>query len=234
MTMELVIIAALAAGFLGSSHCAGMCGPVVMLLESGASDSSWRRQLVYRGLYNLGRGLCYVTLGMLAGLSGAMVGTAVGFEAAGLLRGLALVMVVFMGLHLMGFTRFLGRLEQWGAAAWRRVTPMARALLPLNTPARALAAGIVWGALPCGLVYSALTLALASGGAVGGAVTMLAFWMGTLPALVVAGAAAGRLTQLRSNSRYRFVAGVLLIAGAVAAAVLSLYLGHDTHSHHAV
>ncbi len=60
--------------------------------------------------------------------------------------------------------------------------PLASKAIPVNSPAKALSLGVIWGWLPCGLVYSTLTWALASGSIVSGASIMLFFGLGTLPA----------------------------------------------------
>jgi sulfite exporter TauE/SafE len=128
-----------------------------------------------------------------------------------ILRLLAGALVIAIGLNLLfnwSATRFL---EQAGAVIWRRLSPLARHILPVSTLPRALAAGFLWGALPCGLVYSAVAMAATSGNAAGGAVTMAAFWAGTLPALALAGASAERVNRWKSNRRFRQVAGIVMI-----------------------
>jgi sulfite exporter TauE/SafE len=108
--------------------------------------------------------------------------------------------------------RFLLPLERVGALLWRHVQPLSRRLLPVRTPAQALALGMVWGWLPCGLVYSALTTALASGSAGAGAATMLAFGLGTLPNLLLAGILATQLRALMQAPWLRRTAGLAVFA----------------------
>ena len=74
-----------------------------------------------------------------------------------------------------------------------------------------IGAGFLWGALPCGLVYSVVALAATSGNAAGGAAVMLAFWLGTLPALLFAGISAAKLSQWKSNLSFRRIAGTIMI-----------------------
>jgi len=210
----LVLPAAAAAGFFGSTHCIGMCGAIVVLFEQGTGRSPWLRRLAY----NAGRLGFYVLLGIVAGAGGAVL-TRVADVGTGLviLRLLAGLLVIAIGLNLFfgwSATRFL---EQAGAGLWARLAPFARHVLPLTSPARALAAGFLWGALPCGLVYSAVALAATGGTAAAGAAVMLAFWLGTLPALLLAGASADRLGRLRSGPTARRLAGaIMLVLGAFA------------------
>ena len=207
MNGESLWLAALLAGFFGSTHCIGMCGAIVVLFEQQV-DGDFVRRLAY----NTGRFGFYALLGAVAGFGGLVL-TRIGGANIGLmvLRLIAGLLVIAIGLQLMfngSFTRFL---ESAGAKVWQRMSPLAKHVLPMSTVPRALGAGFIWGALPCGLVYSAVAVAATSGGPVSGAVIMLAFWAGTLPALLVAGASAERLGRLRTNKVFRRLAGVVVI-----------------------
>ncbi len=217
MTAATLLPAAFLAGFFGSTHCIGMCGAIVMLFEQQAAASTrhWPRRL----LYNCGRLGFYVLLGSIAAAGGAVLTELTGVRPALMvLRVLAGLLVIAIGLNLLfdwSATRFL---EQAGAGLWRRLAPLARHVLPADSPGRAMAAGFLWGALPCGLVYSAVALAATSGHVGVGALVMLAFWLGTLPALLVAGASADSLVRWRSRRALRRLAGaVMLVVGALAA-----------------
>jgi len=209
MNNDVLLPAAFLAGFFGGTHCLGMCGAIVILYEQQVSEfNPWLRRL----FYNVGRLGFYALLGAVAGAGGAVL-TKVSGISSGLfiLRLLAGVLVIAIGLNLLfnwSATRFL---EQAGAGLWRRLSPLARHVLPVATPARALGAGFLWGALPCGLVYSAVALAATSGNAQGGATVMLVFWSGTLPALLFAGVSAAKLSQLKSNANFRRIAGTIMI-----------------------
>ena len=233
MTTELILVAALMAGFVGSSHCAGMCGPIAVLFEGKVAADSRFSGIARRILYNVGRGMFYVSLGTVAGFSGQVLAGALDLQgAAGLLRLVAAVMVVLVGLQLMGFTQALRFIEAKGARVWQWMSPLARRLLPISTPSRALGAGFVWGALPCGLVYSAAALAVSSGTALAGALTMAAFWLGTLPTLLVIGATAHRLRRWQNQPRYRPAAGLVLVIGALVAIAIPWLIGAHEHSVH--
>ena len=84
--------------------------------------------------------------------------------------------------------------------------------MPIDSTAKAAAAGALWGWIPCGLVYSMLALALASGDAVSGALVMAAFGLGTLPNLLAAGLAAQKLLAFRRIPWVRRGAGLAIIA----------------------
>lgn len=209
MNESLALPAAFLAGFFGSTHCLGMCGALVVLFEQTGERGSWLRRLVY----NVGRLGFYVLLGVIAGAGGAILTRATGVGTGlMLLRLLAGLLVIAIGLNLLfnwSSTRFI---EEAGAKLWRRVSPLARHVLPVTTLPRAFAAGLLWGALPCGLVYSAVALAATSGTIAGGGLTMLAFWLGTAPALLVAGASAERLARWKSKRLFRQLTGGVMIA----------------------
>jgi len=215
MSTDLLPPAAFIAGFFGSAHCIGMCGAIVVLFEQQAGSSAgWPHRIVY----NTGRLGFYALLGAVAGAGGAVVTRLSGVDKGLiLLRLVAGALVIAIGLNLLfnwSATRFI---EQAGAGIWRRLSPLAKFILPVSTLPRAFAAGLLWGALPCGLVYSAVALGATTGSPAAGALTMLAFWIGTVPAMVLAGASAARLTAWRANRTFRAVAGVtMLVIGALA------------------
>ena len=125
-------------------------------------------------------------------------------------------MLLAQGLYLAGVWQGLAHLERAGGRIWIHIKPWSRRLLPLDSASKAVALGALWGWLPCGMVYSVLTIAVASGHPIDGALTMLAFGLGTLPNLLAMGFAAEKLRPLLSNVRLRRVAGaVILSLGAI-------------------
>jgi uncharacterized protein len=205
--------AAFAAGLLGGVHCAGMCGGIVGTLALESRGNAIARQLAYNG----GRMASYSLAGAVAGSIGAAA-LAIGpwLLAQVAFFVLANAVMVLLGLYVAGWGRGVLRLEALGARGWRAIEPLARRMLPIDSTARALGAGLAWGWVPCGLVYSILALATASGDALSGAVVMAAFGLGTLPSLVASGFAAQRLVTLRRAPWVRRVAGLALVAfGAV-------------------
>jgi hypothetical protein len=201
---------------LGGVHCFGMCGGIVGALTLGLSPNASRRftaLLPYLLAYNSGRILSYTVAGLLAGGVGAWAANLAsvhhGQRALQLIAGLFMVL---LGLYLGGWWQGLHRLEQAGGVLWRRIEPLGRRLLPIRTPAQALGVGLVWGWLPCGLVYSVLIWAISAGGAAQGAFLMLSFGLGTLPALLAMGFFAATLARIAREAWVRRLAGALVIA----------------------
>lgn len=211
---------AFVAGLLSAGHCFGMCGGIVGAFSLGAGARNTGGPAGggrLRGLlaYNTGRILTYAALGALAGTLGATVG---GFLPPELARRggrlLAALFLVGLGLFLAGRPQFLQPIERLGARLWRRIEPAGRRFLQARGTGHALALGLVWGFLPCGLVYSMLAMASLAGGGADGALVMLAFGAGTLPALFAAGLAASRLRDLaRSTVLRRSAAAIYIAAG---------------------
>jgi sulfite exporter TauE/SafE len=220
---EQSLITALLAGLLGGAHCVGMCGGIVaaMSLQGGK-----RQPLPFHLGYNLGRLMSYTLAGALAGLVGsaAFLSEQLLPVQTGLYV-LAQVMLILMGLYLAGISRAVLWLERAGGGLWQRLQPRFGRLLPIRDFRGALAAGAIWGWLPCGLVYSVLITALASGGAVSGALLMLAFGLGTLPNLLAMGWAAERLRALAANRTVKLIAG-LIVAGLGVWGLVGLLLRH--------
>jgi len=231
----LPVAAALTLGFFGSVHCVGMCGGIVGVLTYNLPPEvrhAPNRLLPYAVAYNGGRILSYMAAGAIAGLVGAAALSPLDFERAITIgRGLAGAFMILLGFYVAGWSPVLSRLEQLGAKLWRRIEPFGRRFIPVHHPAQALALGIVWGWLPCGMVYSALTLALATASVPAGAVVMGAFGLGTLPMLLAMGLGASTFLQLAQRPALRKVAGLLIIAAGVYL-FFAPTVGHGDHVHH--
>lgn len=195
-------------GLLGGTHCIGMCGGIVSALSLGAAS-----RLSLHLAYNLGRIVSYALAGAMAGgLGAASLALSAQLPMRIVLYLLANLMLVALGLYLTGMTQALAFSERFGQKLWRHVQPLTRRYLPARTVAQAFPLGLLWGWLPCGLVYSALVTALASGSARQGAGMMLAFGAGTLPNLLLAGQLALRLKEYGAKAAVRFTAGLLVLA----------------------
>lgn len=220
------LLMALGAGLLSTLHCWGMCGSLIVALHAGAAGGG----TVRRGdptlscLYHGGRVSCYALLGAAGGSLSSLAGHAQAYRALQTLAALALVMA---GLRLAGWHRG-SWLEAIGYRLWRPLAPLGRRLWPIDRPWRAVASGLLWGLLPCGLVYAMLPVAAASGGAARGALVMLAFGAGTLPGMWGASMAVGRVMTLVDRASWRRLAGIALIGMAILWWLLQ-GLGHHAH-----
>src|SRR4051812_29479834 len=173
------LFAALTLGFLGSFHCVAMCGPIALALP--LDRSSMFSKSIGALLYNAGRLITYIILGSIFGLLGQSIVIA-GYQQA---LSITLGVLILLGLLLPASTTnkinfmsvpalFIGRLKQ-----------KLRALFSTNSYSSLFLIGTLNGLLPCGLVYLGIAGAIASGNALQGGMFMLAFGLGTLPAMLL-------------------------------------------------
>lgn len=219
-------------GLMGSlGHCVGMCGPVVALLtrqvgRAGPDNASAQSARVV--LLHVGRVGMYASLGWAAGALGQMVGMALpGLRRAqGMLALIVAATALYMALALLGRVpspevRLAGLTRRWGRAVQRLTTAERRP--------SALLLGLLWGLLPCGLVMTALLAAGASGTPWDGALTMLAFGLGTYPALWTIGWLTERgVVRTRLRTRQAAALVVFLFSSQIALRGLAAWgwVGH--------
>lgn len=219
--LEFSLTAAFLVGLLGGGHCVGMCGGIVGAVTMTLPGS--KPKFPFLLSYNLGRIGSYTLAGVMAGAVGAssfFLEHVLPVEKV--LYALASLMLVLLGLYLAGIWRVLTRLEALGGRLWQRLQPYSRRLLPVKTLPQSFLLGVLWGWLPCGLVYSVLVAAVASGSLWQGGLLMLAFGVGTLPALLAMGMTAVRLKSLLQNLWFRRLSG-LTIVGFGLAGLFSLF-----------
>ncbi|MCF8179185.1 MAG: sulfite exporter TauE/SafE family protein [Sulfuritalea sp.] len=192
-----------------------MCGGIVSALSlqspiaTTRSGSPWLIHLAY----NLGRIASYSIAGAAMGAVGSLgllLDSWLPVQIA--LYIAANLMMVALGLYLTGLTRTLAFIERAGQFLWRRVQPATKRFLPVRGAAQAFPLGMLWGWLPCGLVYSVLTMTLLSGSAGRGAAIMLAFGLGTLPNLMLAGLLLLRFRSVVQGRALRLGAGLIVLS----------------------
>jgi sulfite exporter TauE/SafE len=208
-------IAVFLIGLLGGTHCVSMCGGIVGALTVQMPADA-RRQWPLHLAYNLGRLGTYAMMGAAlgaVGTAGLLLNDVLPVQLG--LYVLANLMLIALGLYLTGFTQLLAPIERAGARMWKRVQPLTRRFLPARRVSQALPLGLLWGFLPCGLVYSVLTTALLTGSAARGAGMMLAFGLGTLPNLMLAGMLFKRFREVTRNNRLRLAAGLIVLSFGV-------------------
>ena len=201
-------------GFFGGTHCIGMCGGLSSAFALQLPPHLNRLGLIV--LLNLGRISSYVLIGLIVGLVG-QIGISLD-DTRWLQNGLyiaANVLLLLLGLYLAGLSTAATQIERIGRPIWKRLNPILNRLLPIKSVPACFGVGMLWGWLPCGLVYSASLYALGSGNAVQGGLYMLAFALGTLPNLLAMGIFAAQLKTLLQRRAIRLCAGLLVAGWAV-------------------
>ncbi|MEO5336977.1 MAG: sulfite exporter TauE/SafE family protein [Magnetospirillum sp. WYHS-4] len=220
---------AISVGLLSSLHCLGMCGGIAGLLAASLPGEVRHRQgvlLAYLAAYNAGRLTTYMAAGAAIGAFGTglvqIAGQGYGFL---LVKGLGAAVLAAIGLYIGGWLPALALVEGAGVPLWRRIEPWGRRLLPARSPAQAFLQGVVWGWLPCGLVYTSLLWAFSAGGAANGALVMLGFGLGTLPAMMGTGLVSRRLFDMLRQPYLRQAAGISIVLVAAAGLIYSGTIG---------
>lgn len=225
MTVTWAILgAAVLTGFLGGVHCVGMCGGIVAAV-AGQSAGNARPWLIHLA-YNTGRITSYAIAGAAAGSVGSL---GLMFDkwlpVQITLYVVANLLLIALGLYLAGMRSPITRFEHLGAGLWRHIQPFTRRFLPADSVPKAFALGMLWGWLPCGLVYTVLFTALLSGSALNGAILMLAFGLGTLPNLMAAAVLLQRSRSLLASKPARLFSGAMVMAFGVYGIARAVSLG---------
>lgn len=222
----LPLLAMVGIGLLGAGHCVGMCGGITSALGfAGAGEGRAGKVLGY----NMGRILSYGIAGVLVASLGYWGQEFLALGPA--LRILAGIILILLGLYLAGWWNLLIYLERGGARLWRRIQPLSRRLLPVTNPGQAVLVGMLWGWLPCGLVYSALAYAATATTPWQGGLMMVGFGLGTAPAMVAGGLFASQARRLLQRRQLRVAMALAMIAfGCWTLASQVVHSGHD-HGH---
>jgi sulfite exporter TauE/SafE len=226
---------ALLMGLFSALHCLGMCGSII-----GSLTLSLRREIREQKTllmpfvlcYNLGRISSYAVGGFFAGLLEHVLSLPLGAgHGHRILQIISALVMASAGLHIAGWFPRFAYIEKAGAQFWHRIEPYGRRLVPVETLPQAFVFGLVWGWLPCGLVYTALALAATAGSVVRSTLTMLAFGVGTLPAVVGVGIMTSLLVRLSRMNKFRQLTGITLIVLALLAAFpwLNPMVRHGIH-----
>lgn len=234
--MSLSIFNAFIVGLFSTIHCLGMCGGIIGSLTMSLPETVRNqplRLLSYTAIFNLGRLVSYALAGAIAGAFGQTVMEYLSPRYAHLiLQVFATLIMVGIGVHLAGWFPRFNVIEKIGAPLWKKLEPLGHRLLPVQRPSQAFLFGLIWGWLPCGLVYAALIWSTSSGDAMHGALFMLAFGTGTLLPVMTAGMLTGWMVKLSHTPHIRLVVGSLIIILALLSLSVTLQQGiTTTHTH---
>ncbi|MBQ4852386.1 sulfite exporter TauE/SafE family protein [Pseudoalteromonas sp. MMG012] len=205
---EISLFGAFIMGLVGSGHCIVMCGGIASSLQMA---NSTLKPISVGLTYNLGRAISYMVAGALVaslGNSFAKQNT----EFALSLKIFSGVFMILVGLYVMRLASSLKWLEQAGKTVlWQHLVKLNKHLLPINTYSKTLLYGMLWGWLPCGLVYSALTWTLLAPTPWYGSAIMLSFALGTLPSMLIVGQSAQQLSRFLNHTLIRWALGSIFI-----------------------
>ena len=208
-----LFLAAFSMGLFGSPHCLGMCGGIVTafgLSMQHVSDSKKNGLIL---TYHVGRLISYSLLGLIASFVGvAIFQSIMSNSAPRIVLGAVLVLI---GLAMLGLPLF-NQLEKVGMRFWQSLAPIRKKVFPIDSFGKALFAGLLWGFLPCGLVYGALMMAIAGNNITTGAALMFVFGLGTMPMLIATQKTVGMLQSNIKHFRLRQINGVIMLLSGLA------------------
>ena len=245
---EVALVTLFLAGLLGSTHCLAMCGGLAAALGAAPDPAAGHaggpaarlRSPLASVLHQLGRIASYAMAGLIAGTLGTTGADWLSPHAGDYLRIATAMVVVLIGLRLaLGAGAGTGTVMSWlrwperlGARVWRMLAPLSRTRSS-GPVLRPLLTGLVWGWMPCGLVYSALVAAVVSGSPARGAASMLAFGLGTVPAMLGVGLA-GMWLPRADGPLVRLLGTGIVACGLWIAAVPIGELAGQVHGHHTI
>jgi sulfite exporter TauE/SafE len=181
------------AGLSGSGHCLGMCGGIVAALAVSHPNENTNLRFICNLSYHIGRIITYTLLGLAAGAASQVALFSSLRPYLVWMFAAANIMVIVIGLATaFGQHRF--SLAVLDGTGWKFMGGVLRKASQKSSPVVFLGVGLVMGLIPCGLVYGILITTATSGSWFQGAGMMLAFGLGTLPALLVYGQVASALS----------------------------------------
>lgn len=210
MTLSL-LTAAMLIGLMGAGHCATMCGPTTIALISRNAAAPKQPFAAHAG-----RILMYASLGALAAW--------LTVETTRFLRNEVLktawfllpnLLLVFSALYLMGFRHAYAPVESFGRRVWSSLNGARAFAQSQGGVGGELLRGAIWGLLPCGMVYSALGLAVLALDPLGAALVMIAFGLSTLPVLLALGLLSKSALATLQTTKVRRLLGIALLLTAL-------------------
>ncbi len=210
--LDFNLITAFMIGLAGGVHCIGMCGSI-----AGAFTFAVPKDVSltpYVLCYNVGRISSYTIAGMITGFLGSIFSSSLVIGIT-VLQAFSIVFLLLLALYISDVYKGLIVLEKAGGIIWKKIAPYGKKLIPFKSPYHTILYGVIWGWLPCGLVYSALTWSLASGNTVQGGLFMLFFGLGTLPTLIASSFGASFLLPLFQSIKTRRIIAFSIICYAI-------------------
>ena len=206
-------------GLFSSIHCVAMCGSIIGTLSLSLKPeirASKSKMVTFIFSYNFGRIFSYMLAGLIIGLIESIVTLPLGEQHGHrFLEIISALIITGAGFYIAGWFPNFAYIEKTGSRFWKTIEPYGRKLIPVVSLKQAFMFGMVWGWIPCGLVYTALALAATSGDITTSIFIMLAFGLGTLPAVAGTGIVSTFITRINNLRATKQVVGMLLVFVAI-------------------
>lgn len=205
-----ILLSAFFTGLAGGAHCLSMCGGIAGTLGMHSRFSS------HIVSYQAGRLFSYTCLGLFCGLLLPLLGISPRMSDMGIvIRRCSSLLIAAIGLMQVFNVQALRVLERYGYRLWRPLNRFLQALLPIRSHSDAFLVGSLWGLLPCGLIYAALAIAISRANVLQAAAVMLAFGLGTLPAMFSVSLFSRQIAAYWQQPLLRRCLGAVIIALAI-------------------
>ena len=217
MNSQLAILtSAFVLGLVGSIHCLMMCSGFAATLQRTQQISGQPAALKISLVFNSGRLMSYAIAGAIASWFGATVVNTIGMHQSHMLMQILVGgFLILVGFNISGWWNGLGWIEKGGRRFWSLLQPMTKHVFPVTSFAKAFAAGALWGWLPCGLVYSALVLAMGAEDPFIGALVMILFGLGTTPLMALVGISSNKMQIAKYPGFKKAVGATVMMFGAL-------------------
>lgn len=200
MSDDISLLTAFLIGLFGSFHCFGMCGGLITALSLKLIENK-KKIYFYQFVYNLGRILSYCIIGFLVSVCGVFIFDFFKINVAFLFNVFFSLIIIFFGLRLLNVFSFIFIFfEKISYDFFNLFYNKLFKFSFLSSPYKEFLIGMVWGNMPCGLVYSALSIAFISGSLLKSALMMLFFGLGTLPAIIFTSSFYSKIIILKKNN----------------------------------
>jgi uncharacterized protein len=221
-------------GFAGSAHCIAMCGGIAGSLGVGVDQSN---RLLVLSMFNIGRMLSYMLAGFLVGFIGFFSQDFLVNEGElSIPRLISAAFIMLVAFYILDFKSSLAWIEKLGSKLWTIIQPVSRFVLPVRNLSQAFGLGVIWGWLPCGMVYSALILGATSSSPILSALHMLFFALGTLPSMIAVGYISQHLARWKKLKVVRLSMFLIMVACSLWTAFLAFPQpqgnSQTEHQHH--
>jgi len=216
-------------GLLGTGHCVGMCGPLVLAFPAQAGGMGFHLA------YHTGRVSTYAAIGTVLGAAGVVLEKATSCCTTGSAPILGLIQVGFSVLAaVLLLVLGLSRLNVLGEPEWLNMSSPTKIpgfgkimrLASNRNPVGMFLMGFLMGLLPCGLSYAAFARALTARDAPAAALLVATFGIGTIPGLFLMGTGCSRFLQ-RYRKQSDILSGLLMfwMAGHLLLQIAKRFIG---------
>jgi len=196
-----------------------MCGSIIGTLSFSLKPeirNNKSKMMTFIFSYNFGRIFSYMLAGLIIGIIESTLTLPLGEEHDHrFLEIISALIITGAGFYIAGWFPSFAYIEKTGSRFWKTIEPYGRKLIPVATLSQAFLFGMVWGWIPCGLVYTALALAATSGDIITSILIMLAFGLGTLPAVASTGIISTFISRINSLHSTKKIVGMLLVFVAI-------------------